>query len=88
MRHHCLAHLNIFLMAVCYSDLSDLGAKPKHYISRRCIYHSYIYICVCVLPECTHVPHVCSTYRGQKRVFDSLELELPMVVSYHVSAGN
>lgn len=32
-------------------------------------------------------PHVCSAHRGEKRALDPLELELQLVVSYHVGAG-
>lgn len=32
--------------------------------------------------------YVLSTHRGQKRVFDPLELELQMAVSYYVGPGN
>jgi hypothetical protein len=41
------------------------------------------FICLHVCAAC-----VCSTYRGQKRALDPLELELQMVVSHHVCAGN
>jgi hypothetical protein len=33
-----------------------------------------------------YVPCACSTQEGQKRVLDSLELKLQMVVSYQTSA--
>jgi hypothetical protein len=41
-----------------------------------------------VLLTCTSVHHICSWYRGQKRVSDPLELQLGMVVSHHVGTGN
>ena len=34
------------------------------------------------------VPSVCSGHREQKKVLDPSELELQMVVSHHVDAGN
>lgn len=34
------------------------------------------------------VPSVCSGHREQKKVLDPSELELQMVVSLHVGAGN
>jgi hypothetical protein len=40
---------------------------------------SAMYVCVGGMP---------STHRGGKRELDFLELELQMVVSHHVSAGN
>ena len=33
-------------------------------------------------------PHVCSTHRGQKMASEIMKLELRMVVSHHVDAGN
>lgn len=33
-------------------------------------------------------PHECSAYRGQKMESGHLELELQVVIRYHVSAGN
>lgn len=40
--------------------------------------------CVCV-PECYHV--CTETHRGQKRVSETWELELQMVMSSHVGLG-
>ena len=37
---------------------------------------------------CVHVLCECGTSGGQKRALDPLELELQMVVSHHVAAGN
>jgi hypothetical protein len=33
-------------------------------------------------------PHACSAHGGQKRTTDPLKLNLQMVVSHHVDAGN
>lgn len=33
------------------------------------------------------LPHVCSAYRGQKKVIHSLELEFQPVLDYHVNAS-
>lgn len=42
-----------------------------------------------VLSACIHVHYMCEvTYVDQKRASDSLELELEIVVSSHVDAGN
>ena len=42
-------------------------------------------MCTDVLPACASVPGVCG---GQKRASDTLELELEVVVSHCVGAGN
>jgi len=43
-------------------------------------------MCISVLPTCvSHAPLMSS---GHKRALDTLELELQMVVSHHVGAGN
>jgi hypothetical protein len=44
-------------------------------------------MCMSALPECMFVHHV-HIYRGQKSALDPLELELLMVVRYHVDAEN
>jgi hypothetical protein len=49
-------------------------------------YFRYIYLCVW---DFACIPHVCSSYRGHKAAVDFfLELELEMVVSHLVGAGN
>jgi hypothetical protein len=41
-----------------------------------------------VLPACGYAPQEeCSTHRGQKRESDPLDLEVQMVASCHVGAG-
>jgi hypothetical protein len=40
-------------------------------------------MCVCVCVQC-----VSGAHRGRKRPSDLMELELQLVVSHHVSAGN
>jgi hypothetical protein len=46
-------------------------------------------MCMGVLPGCTYVHCAFIVPKGsRKRVPDLLELELGMVVSYHVGAGN
>ena len=44
-----------------------------------------MYIGVC-LTDC--VPHVSSARGGQKTAWDALKLELQMVMSFHMGAGN
>lgn len=45
-------------------------------------------MCVC-MPECVSVHYVCAgAHEGYKRASVSLELDLEMVVSYHLIAGN
>lgn len=46
----------------------------------------FIYVYGYFASKC--VPHRCSACRGQKRVLDSLELELEMIVSLHVWESN
>ena len=43
-----------------------------------------------VLPTCMYVYHVCTWYpqEGQKRISNTLELELWIIVSHPVGAGN
>lgn len=45
---------------------------------------------MCVCSACMYmcVPHVCLVPVSQKRTLDLLELELKMVVSHHMDAGN
>lgn len=38
-------------------------------------------MCMGILIECVCAPHLCSGFVGWKRAWDSLELELEMVVS-------
>lgn len=46
-------------------------------------------MCMGVMPACMSVNHVHSvSLEGHKKTLDSLELELHMVVSLHVVAGN
>ena len=45
-------------------------------------------MCMNVLPAGVGVLCLCSACRDQKRPSTSLELELQMVVSHHVGAGN
>ena len=48
-----------------------------------------LFICISVLFACNmDIICVSGTRGGQKRVSDLLELELRMVVSHHVDAGN
>jgi hypothetical protein len=35
-----------------------------------------------------HITYVSGAFEGQKEISDTLELELQMVVSYYVGAGN
>ena len=46
------------------------------------------FTCMSILPKCVSVHHVHATCGGQKRVSDSLELELGMPVGHHVSEGS
>jgi hypothetical protein len=50
----------------------------------------YYIICICVdiLLACMSVQHVHLALGGQKRTSDPLRLELQMIVSCHVGAGN
>lgn len=41
-----------------------------------------------LLPDYMSVPHVCTAHGGQKKTSDPVELELQMVLSYHVGARN
>ena len=41
-----------------------------------------------VLPACMPVFGVCSALEGQKRALDPLKLELQVIVSHHMGAGN
>ena len=43
-------------------------------------------MCVTVLPAFKFI--VCDGYNGQEKVLAIKELQLPMVVSHHVGAGN
>lgn len=45
-------------------------------------------MCMGDLPVFVCASHACSAHRGQKRLLDLLEVELQMVVSPHVGAGN
>jgi hypothetical protein len=45
-------------------------------------------VCVCVACLYVCASYVCLVSRLQKRVLDCLKLELQMVVSHHVGAGN
>ena len=62
----------------------DLGGGE---VSSTCFYYFLLY-CICM-----YVLHICmcamfDARRSQKRASDSLELELQVVVSHHVGAGN
>lgn len=46
----------------------------------------YVHGCFASMYRCTS--HACSAHRGQERAFDSLGLELQLVVSRHVGAGS
>lgn len=54
-------------------DIPSIGRYIINMIYDMCIYESL---------------HLFLVPRGQKRVLDSLELELKMVMSYHEDAGN
>lgn len=41
-----------------------------------------------VLPMCVYMNQKCSAHTDQKRALEPLELELEMVVSHYVGAGN
>ena len=41
-----------------------------------------------VLPACLSTLRITDAHTGQKRVSDSLELEVERVVSHHMNAGN
>lgn len=47
-------------------------------------------MCICILPSCMYAraPHVSGAHRGQKVALDLLELELGMIVSHHMGAGD
>lgn len=64
------------------SGASDIAQFVRFILVYVCEFFTCVYICVCA----TCVPGAC---RSQKRLLDSLEMELLlMAVSYHVSAGN
>lgn len=53
-----------------------------------CSYKVYLFVlCGCV---CVYVcaPHACNAHGGQKKAFDSLELEFQVVFRLHVDVGN
>lgn len=61
-----------------------------YFIMVTLLYLFLIYfMCVSVSPECMSVHHLwAGTHGDQKRVLNPLGLELQVVISYHVSAGN
>lgn len=48
----------------------------------------FILCVISILPELIYVHNKYNAHRYQKRVFGPLELELQLVVSHHVGAGN
>lgn len=48
----------------------------------------FYFMCTRVLLHYVFVPHSWSVCGGQKRALDPWELELEVIVGYHVSAGN
>jgi hypothetical protein len=48
----------------------------------------FYFVCIGVLFACMSIMYMLHACRGHKRASDPLELELKMVVSYHVSDGN
>lgn len=54
--------------------------------------HIYVcdLFCICKCFACMYVctPHLSGAQGGQNRASDILELELQMVVTYHMSSGN
>lgn len=66
------------LMAACFSV-----ASGYHYIFLL-NFLSYLflyYVCECFVSVYTCEGYACSTLRGQKRVLDPLELELPLLAT-------
>jgi hypothetical protein len=51
-------------------------------------FKNYFYVCGHFANMYVCAPHVCSAHGNQKKVSDSLELELQTVVNLHVGAGN
>lgn len=48
-------------------------------------FYLFAWVTACL---CIHVPHACSTQRGQKWALYPLELELEIVMRYYVEARN
>lgn len=61
-------------------------ANLKKYFSRYSVYIIFIYMYMSVYVPCLYMyhMHVCN-HRGQKRVSDTLELDLKMVVIHNLS---
>ena len=55
-------------------------------LEKNCLY----LMCLSALPECMYVctPCACSAHGGQKKVLGVMELELQVVMSCSVGAGN
>lgn len=61
-------------------------ANLKKYFSRYSVYIIFIYMYMSVYVPCLYVYHMhVSNHRGQKRVSDTLELDLKMVVIHNLS---
>lgn len=56
-------------------DLTILIASDFSILLFLLFYFAFMYVCV---------PYACSTFKGQKRVLDPLELDLETVGSLHV----
>lgn len=59
-------------------------------LSLKKMFLKIYFICLGILPACVYAPHVLDPMgpRSQKRVMDSLELDMHMAVSLCVRAGN
>lgn len=45
------------------------------------------FMCMFVLPACSYIIYEPGTYRAQKKILDSLELKLQMVMNRRVGSG-
>ena len=92
------AHITIFRLCYTYTHIhptTPCVALRAEYIFKMCLYvllkhfccfyvHVW-FVCVCV---CARVYYIPGTHRSQKRVLDTLRLELQIFVSHLVGARN
>ena len=72
---------------VCVCACECMHLKVRELFKSRPLF--IYFICLHILLACMSVHHIpAGAHRGQKRLFNSLELESQVVVSHHVGARN
>jgi hypothetical protein len=70
------------------SEDFQLNTYPPLLSSSLCFLKIY-FICINILPVCVYcITHAPGAHRGQKKDLDLLELNVWMVLSHYVGAGN